>query len=43
MTNEVGNRYSYDSERRVGKTYTPATYAWHCLLEDGKTVIDPYK
>ena len=27
MTNEVGNRYSYDSERRTGKTYTPATYA----------------
>lgn len=28
-------------ERRVGKTYTPATYAWHCLLKDGVTTIDP--
>lgn len=28
-------------ERRTGKTYIPATYAWHCL-KDG-IVIDPYK
>lgn len=29
-------------ETRTGKTYIPATYAWHCLLEDGKTVVNPY-
>ena len=29
-------------ERRTGKTYIPATYAWHCLLKDGVTTINPY-
>jgi hypothetical protein len=27
----------------TGKTYTPAKYEWNCLLQDGVTVINPYK